>query len=127
VKDYNAIAFKTAMEATNTSTFAEASSVLAEIDTGRLTDSDVQDYVSFCKELSQFCIDHGIQRSAELNLWSVLKTADHGKTAKTLLGRWWKDGIVGPIKSAAEGAWLAARLRPFFDRQERLAAKYLSY
>jgi hypothetical protein len=124
VSDDNREAFVTALRATGASTFQEARAVLAEISEERISDPDVAKYVEFCKNLAQYCLDHGIQRGSEINPWSVLVNADKKKTARTLFGRWLQRGVTGPIALAVEGIWLGIRLRGWFKLQECLAAQY---
>jgi hypothetical protein len=121
---YNREAFAIAQRATVAPNFHEARAILAEIASEKISDPDVASYVEFCKDLAQYCIDHGIQRSADLNPWSVLVTADKGKAARTAFGRWWQRGVAGPIMSVLEGGWLAVRLRGWFKLQEELTARY---
>ena len=96
-EDYNREAFATAQRATVTPNFHEARAILSGIAVEeRISEPDVAKYVELCTDLAVYCIDHGIQRSADLNLWSVLVTADHGKAASTLVGRWWRRTISAP-------------------------------
>lgn len=133
--DYNREAFATAQRATVAPNFHEARVILSGIATERISDPDVAKYVEFCNDLAGYCIDHGIQRSADLNPWSVLATADKGKLARTtagdtrswvdavLTGQWWLT-LVRPVASVVEGGWLAVRLRGWVQLQEQLADRY---
>ena len=124
VNEYNREAFLTALRATVVTSFHEARAVLLGIAEERITDPEVAKYVEFCKDLAQYCIDHGIQRGSNLNLWSVLIDADKEKAARTVLGRWWQRGIVGPVASVVQGGWLAVRLRGWLRLQEQLRQRY---
>ena len=112
--DDNREAFATAQRATVAPNFHEARAILSGIAAERISDPEVAKYVEFCNDLAQYCIDHGIQRSADINFWSVLVTADKTKAASTVVGRWWQRGVVGPIMSVVGGGWLALRLREWF-------------
>ena len=133
--DYNREAFATAQRATVAPNFHEARAILSGIAADRISDTDVSKYVEFCNDLARYCIDHGIQRSADLNPWSVLATADKGTLARTtagdtrswvfalLTGQWWI-ALARPIASVVEGGWLALRLRGVVQLQEQLSARY---
>ena len=129
--DYNREAFLTAQRATVAPNFHAARAILSEIPVARISDPDVAKYVEFCNDLAGYCIDHGIQRAADINPWSVLVTADKVKLAGTVVGRWWQRGVVGPISSVVGpissvvgGGWLAFRLRGWVRLHERLLARY---
>ena len=122
--DYNRNDFLAAQRATVAPNFHEAQAVLSEIAIEKISDPDVAKYVEFCNDLAQSCIDHGIQRSANINPRSVLVTADKGKLVRTLVGRWWQRGVVGPLASLLGGGWLAIRLRGCVRLQDQLIARY---
>jgi hypothetical protein len=122
--DYNAVAFRVALRATGLPTFREARAALTEIDDRLVTDAEVERYVAFCRELADYCIVHGIQRHADISLWSVLRTADYGTASRTALGRWWHEGVWGPLKSVVEGGAFALRLPGWFALQQQLLARY---
>jgi len=133
--DYNREAFATAQRSTVTPNFHEARTILSGIALERISDPGVAKYIEFCNDLAGYCIDHGIKRSADLNPWSVLFTADKGKLARTtagdtrswagalLTGQWWI-ALARPIASVVEGGWLALRLRGWVQLQEQLSARY---
>lgn len=122
--DYNREAFFTTLQATGASSFQEARAILAEIMEDRITSPDVAKYVEFAKDLTQYCLEHGIQRGSNINPWSVLVKADKETAARTVIGRWWNRGVVGPVGSVVEGVWLAVRLRNWSKLQAALAGKY---
>src|SRR4051794_13368439 len=90
--DYSVTAYATAVRATTAPDFYAARAILSGIAVEWVGDPDVARYVEFCVDLVGYCIDHGIRREAGLSPWAVVATADKGKAARTLLGRWWRRG-----------------------------------
>jgi hypothetical protein len=89
----------------------------------RIDSPDVAEYVEFARDLSRYCIEHGIQRGSSINPWSVLVNSDKEKAARTSFGRWWRRGVVGPPGAGIGGGWLAFRLRKWYKSQRQLLTK----
>jgi hypothetical protein len=124
VEDVNAKAFQIAQSSTIMASFYDARALLSEISIEKITDPNVESYVTFCKELAEYCIDLGIQRSADISMLQVLTTATWGRTIKTVIWRILKGDIWAPVLIAIEGCGFALRLPGWFRLQKRLMAKY---
>lgn len=124
MENLNAKAFHIAQRATIMNSFYDARALLIKIKIQKITDPDVESYVVFCNELAEYCINHGIQRSANRNLLQVLMTATWARAIKTVIWRMLRGDIWAPVLIFIEGCGFALRLPRWFKLQERLVAKY---
>ena len=85
MNDYNQESFTKVKNATTAKTFYEARAILSDIDNNKITDPDLDDLVEYAKDLVDFCIQYGIQREADMNLFAILTTTDYNKLIRSTL------------------------------------------
>jgi hypothetical protein len=126
--EYNGEAFHIAQRSTVASSFLEARATLTDIQIERITDPDVLEYVQYCKDLANFCIDYGISREGVPTFWNVLTGTDYRKAAEKTIWDSIKDLsiISGPAKMFLGGLWIKFKLSGWFELQEKLMKRYHS-
>ena len=82
----------------------------------------MDEFVKYCNDLVDFCIEYGIQKQADLDLFAILTTTDYGKLIKSALidPFWGNDPFVGLNRLVGEGA----KLTWYTDTYQKLLQKY---